>query len=102
MRRSPIHVARHAGGPYRSAALQRSCVLARLMCGPASKAELEQGCRVPSVTKRISELRAGGFPIVGGWAIVTGPDGTATATMVYALAACDQSQGDLFGASGAA
>lgn len=95
-------MAASAGRPYYGAALQRSCIMARLMSGPATRAELERTCRAPCVTKRISELRRQGFEIAGGWAPMAGPDGTVTATRVYSLAPRDDSQGSLFGNEAAA
>ena len=45
-------------------AAQRERLLTDLRTGhPATRAELEQACDVPSVTKRICELIAEGWPI---------------------------------------
>lgn len=47
-------------------AAQRRRLLAALECGEfMTRLELERACDVPSVTKRISELRAEGWPIDG-------------------------------------
>lgn len=93
---NPIDAAQAVAGRYHGAALQRSRIIARLLRGPASRPELERVCGAPSVTKRISELRRMGFQITGGWAPMTGPDGTVNVVMVYALAERDDRQGDLF------
>jgi hypothetical protein len=88
-----------AGGesrPYYCTALQRSCILARLMRGPVSRPELERLCGAPSVTKRISELRRQGFSIASGWVEVSGPGGTVQVVTVYALEMRDDRQGELF------
>lgn len=82
--------------PYYGAALQRSCILARLMRGPVARQELERVCGAPSVTKRISELRRQGFPIFGGFAPISGPGGTISVCMIYSLDTPDDRQGDLF------
>jgi hypothetical protein len=84
----------HAG--YWTAAMQRSCVLAALLRGPATRAALSQSCASPSVTKRISELRRQGFAIVSGWAPIAGPGGTVSLTAIYYLAEPDTRQRDLF------
>lgn len=95
---NPLDVVHGAAGsaPYYSAALQRSCILARLMRGPATRAELEAHCRAPCVTKRISELRRQGFEIVSGWVPVAGPGGTVSVMAVYSLSVPDDQQGELF------
>ena len=90
-----------AGGSrsgYWGAAMQRTCILSRLMKGPATRAALAQACGSPSVTKRISELRRrDGFLILSGWAPIAGPGGTVSLTAVYYLAEPDTRQADLFG-----
>ena len=106
MQRNPLDAVRGIAAdqsrPYYGAALQRSCIMARLMRGPATRHELERLCLAPSVTKRISELRGQGFPIDGGWAPMAGPGGSRSVVMVYALAAEEDRQGDLFGEEGGA
>lgn len=101
MRNNPLDAVRSVtageSALYYGAALQRSCILARLMRGPASRPELERHCAAPSVTKRISELRRQGFEISSGWAPVSGPGGTAQVVTVYCLAMPDDRQADLFG-----
>jgi Helix-turn-helix domain len=101
MQHNPLDAVRGiaAGEPahYYGAALQRSCILARLMRGPASRPALELHCAAPSVTKRISELRRQGFNIASGWASVSGPGGTAQVVTVYCLAVPDDRQANLFG-----
>lgn len=77
--------------------MQRTCILSRLMRGPATRAELAHLCGSPSVTKRISELRRQGFAIVSGWVSIAGPGGTVSLTAVYYLAEPDTRQADLFG-----
>lgn len=81
---------------YWGSAGQRSCIMARLMKGPATRAALAQACGSPSVTKRISELRRQGFAIVSGWAPIAGPGGTVSLTAIYYLAEPDTRQRDLF------
>ena len=95
-------IAADRGRLYYGTALQRSCILARLMRGPATRDELERLCGVRSVTKRISELRRQGFLIAGDWVTIAGPGGSASLARAYALTAGDDRQGDLFGEGGAA
>jgi hypothetical protein len=101
MRKNPLDavhgIAAAERSSYYGAALQRSCILARLMRGPASRHELERHCGAPSVTKRVSELRRMGYEIDGGWAPMAGPGGTVSVAMVYCLAVPDDRQGNLFG-----
>lgn len=90
-------IAAEQASPYNCTALQRSRIVARLMRGPATRAELERACGAPSVTKRISELRRQGFDITSGWAPMAGPGGTVSVCTVYAFAEPDDRQADLFG-----
>jgi len=92
-------VAATQGRSYYGTALQKSCILARLLRGPASRQELERRCGAPSVTKRISELRRDGFNITSGWAPMAGPGGLISVQTVYALVEIDSRQADLFHAS---
>lgn len=98
MRHNPLDaIGAASSAPYYGAGLQRTCILARLMDGPATKQQLEHSCRSPTVTKRISELRRQGFAIVSGWVSVAGPGGTVSLTTVYSMAEPNDRQGNLFG-----
>ena len=100
LHRSPlksISSATEAGQPCNGSAQQRACILARLMCGPVSRPELEYGCCAPSATKRISELRAMGYRIRSSWAFRPVPGGAKSVVTVYELVSPDDRQGDLFG-----
>jgi Helix-turn-helix domain len=82
---------------YNGAAQQRERILARLRQGPATRSELQYGCRAPSVTKRISELRRDGWRIESEWIREIAPDGSLNRTMLYRL--CeedDEPQAGLF------
>lgn len=104
MHRSPLDAPIELGpGPrreYWGAGMQRTCILSRLMRGPATRAELAHLCGSPSPTKRISELRRQGFAIASGWVSIAGPGGTVSLAGVYHLAAPDDRQADLFGEGG--
>lgn len=67
-------------------AAQRARIILHLQCLPASRRVLERECWVPSVTKRISELRREGWPIVSTRTTETGPDGSVSDAVVYSLA----------------
>jgi hypothetical protein len=81
---------------YNGSALQRDRIVSRLRRGPATRAELERDCRVPSATKRISELRRVGWRIDGEVIPETAPDGGVNLTTLYRLADGDTAQSDLF------
>jgi hypothetical protein len=104
MRRNPLDavrdIATDRGRLYYGSALQRSCILGRLMRGPATRDELERLCGARSVTKRVSELRRQGFPIAGDFVPIAGPGGSASLAMVYTLTAGEDRQPDLFGEGG--
>jgi hypothetical protein len=91
---------REVAARYNGAAQQRACILLRLRTGPATRTEIERDCNAPSVTKRISELRAIGRR--EGWRIhseqidVTAPDGGVNVATVYSLNEGDAAQPDLF------
>lgn len=106
MRCNPLNamrgIAATQGRLYYGAALQRSCILARLMRGPATRDEMERLCGARSVTKRISELRRQGFRIAGEFVPISGPGGSVSLAMVYTLSAGDDRQHDLFGEGGKA
>ncbi|MBI3156995.1 MAG: hypothetical protein HYZ20_16560 [Burkholderiales bacterium] len=99
-RHSPLNAAVEFGPsgrrPYWGVAYQRTCILSRLMKGPATCAELSQLCGARSATKRVSELRRAGFAIESGWASIAGPGGTVSLSAVYHLAEPDDRQRDLF------
>ncbi len=106
MQRNPLDavrdIAADRGRLYYGTALQRSCILGRLMRGPATRDELERMCGVRSVTKRISELRRQGFPIAGDFVPIAGPGGSGSLAMVYVLSHSEDRQGELFGEEGGA
>lgn len=84
---------------YNRSALQRERILAALASAGAAGllgSELAQRCQVPSVTKRISELRRAGHQIDSEADHLTGPGGV-SACVRYVLASRTQAQGDLFG-----
>lgn len=91
---------RELAARYNNAAQQRARILRRLRMGTATRPELERECNAPSVTKRISELRAIGR--CEGWRIdseqinVTAPDGGVNVATVYRLSEDDGAQPDLF------
>ena len=82
--------------PYNSTALQWSRILRRLVSGPATRAELERDCNVPSATKRISEMRRAGWRIESREELHTGTDGTVNVATVYSLADDNTARSDLF------
>lgn len=73
------------GGSYNTTAAQRTRILKRLQCGPATRTELERECWAPSVTKRIAELRREGWPILSPWTAYTAPDGSVSGAVLYTL-----------------
>ncbi len=81
---------------YNGSKLQRQRILQRLQRGPATRAALEHDCNVPSVTKRVSELRGMGWRIESREELRTGPDGSVNVTTVYSLAEDNTAQPDLF------
>lgn len=84
---------------YNGAALQRERLLHCLrQAGPAGMlgAELARVCNVPSVTKRISELRKAGAEIDSEADHVQAADGTVSACARYVLRVADDAQGELF------
>ena len=64
---------------------QRARIIGRLQCMPSTRRVIERECWVPSVTKRISELRREGWPILSTWTTETGPDGSVSDAVVYSL-----------------
>ena len=91
---------RELAARYNTTAQQRARIRHRLRTGPATRPELERECNAPSVTKRISELRAIGRR--EGWRIdseqinVTAPDGGVNVATVYRLTEGTAAQPDLF------
>ena len=76
-------------------AAQRERLLIDLRTGhQATRAELEQACDVPSVTKRICELIARGWPIDRTLGHVESAHGRRRATFYRLTGPCPQ--GDLF------
>ena len=82
--------------PYNDTALQWKRILRRLVSGPATRAELERDCNVPSATKRISEMRRAGWRIDSREELHTGSDGTVNVATVYSMADDNTAQSDLF------
>ncbi len=84
---------------YNSTAVQRERVLHCLrLAGPAGVLgpELARVCNVPSITKRISELRRDGAEIDTEAGHVVAADGSVSACARYVLCSGGDLQGDLF------
>jgi hypothetical protein len=84
---------------YNGTALQRDRLLHCLrLVGPAGMLgpELARVCNVPSITKRISELRRAGHEIDTEPGHVVASDGSVSACARYVLRCADDAQGDLF------
>jgi len=82
---------------YNGIAQQRECIrqmLLRRGAKGASVTELATACAVPSVTKRISELRRQGLDIVSETDSISGPRGVNAAAR-YVLLEQDSRQGQL-------
>lgn len=90
-------IASEPSARYNTTAAQRDRIIWRLQHGPATRDTRTRECDAPSVTKRISELRRMGWPIVGHWAYEGASDGSANAATLYSLAVIDTPQRDLFG-----
>ncbi len=73
--------------PGNTSAAQRGRILARLLAGPCDVLTLAADCWAPCPTKRVSELRRAGWPIVRQWVQRIGPDGSESRLAVYALPA---------------
>lgn len=82
--------------PYFGTFAQRSAILRRLQAGPATVEDLRIDCHIPSPTKRLSELMRFGLVVVVGRVHRINPDGTANTFNLYALAAANTRQPDLF------
>lgn len=81
---------------YNGTAQQRARIVERLRRRPATRSEIERDCSVPSVTKRISELRRIGWRIEGKTINETAPDGGVNLATVYSLNDGTTAQADLF------
>ena len=84
---------------YIGTAVQRERVLHCLrLAGPAGVLgpELARVCSVPSITKRISELRRDGAEIDTEAGHVVAADGSVSACACYVLRSASDLQGDLF------
>lgn len=88
--------------PVDDVAAQHRRIIAALRLGECTNAEFIRTHDVPSSTKRISELKEMGWPIVGRKATALNADGTRLrrGVKVYRLEGTHP-QGDLFGLGGA-